>query len=163
VSRQREIIGYAADAATTGVPHVTWTTLGQRARAWRVVHAAWAVAQLACLGYIWTCAVTGRRDRRLGASVAFLLVEGGALVVGRGDCPVGPRQAAWGDPVPFFELVLPPREAKAAVPVLAIVSVAGMVALVMRRPRQSVSAITSTAAGSARSAPHRNEIRRTRA
>jgi hypothetical protein len=70
----------------------------------------------------------------LWASVAFLLVEGGALVVGRGDCPVGHLQAEWGDPTPFFELVLPPRAAKAAIPVLAIVSVAGIAALVLRRP-----------------------------
>jgi hypothetical protein len=92
------------------------------------------VAQLASLGYIWTSAVTGRRSPRLWAGVAFLLVEGGALVVGRGDCPVGPLQAEWGDSTPFFELVLPPRAAKAAIPVLAIVSVAGIAALVLRRP-----------------------------
>ncbi len=101
---------------------------------WRVFHAAWSVAQLAGLAYIWRCALTGRRNRRLWSSVAFLLVEGAALLVGHGDCPVGPRQAAWGDPVPFFELVLPPRAAKAAIPALAIVSVAAIAALVLRRP-----------------------------
>lgn len=122
------------ESTSTGTPRMTWATLGGRARSWRIVHAGWSVAQLACLGYIWACAVTRRRSRRLWASVAFLLVEGGALVVGRGDCPVGPRQAEWGDPVPFFELVLPPRAAKAAVPVLAVVSVAGIIALVVRRP-----------------------------
>jgi hypothetical protein len=63
-----------------------------------------------------------------------LCVEGAALIVGHGDCPVGPMQAEWGDPVPFFELALPPRAAKAAVPVLAVVSVAGIVALALRRP-----------------------------
>ena len=115
-------------------PATTWATLGGRARAWRVVHASWSVAQLGCLGYIWASALTGRRSPRLWASVAFLLVEGAALVVGRGDCPVGPIQAEWGDPVPFFELLLPPRAAKAAIPILGIVSVAGIVALVVRRP-----------------------------
>ena len=113
---------------------MSWATLGRRARLWRVVHASWSVAQLAGLGYIWTCAVTGRRNRRLWSSVAFLLVEGTALLVGHGDCPVGPRQAGWGDPVPFFELVLPPRAAKAAIPVLALVSVSAIAALVLRRP-----------------------------
>jgi hypothetical protein len=98
------------------------------------VHASWSVAQLGCLGYIWASALTGRRSRRLWASVAFLSVEGAALVVGRGDCPVGTLQAEWGDPVPFFELVLPPRAAKAAVPILAVVSVAGIAAVVLRRP-----------------------------
>jgi hypothetical protein len=112
----------------------SWATLGNRARAWRIVHAGWSVAQLGCLGYIWASAATGRRSPRLWASVAFLLVEGGALVVGGGDCPVGPLQAEWGDPVPFFELILPPRAAKAAVPVLAAVSFTGIAVLVLRRP-----------------------------
>jgi len=113
---------------------MSWATLGVRARTWRLVHASWSVAQLGCLGYIWVCALTGRRGRRLWAGVAFLLAEGAALIVGRGNCPVGPLQAEWGDPVPFFELVLPPRAAKAAIPILAVVSVAGIAALVLRRP-----------------------------
>jgi hypothetical protein len=47
---------------------------------------------------------------------------------------MGPRQAEWGDPVPYFELVLPPRAAKAAVPVLVAATIAGFVALAARRP-----------------------------
>ena len=99
-----------------------------------MVHATWSVAQLGSLAYIWESALTGRRSPRLWASVAFLSAEGAALVVGHGDCPVGPLQAEWGDPVPFFELILPPRAAKAAVPLLAMVSLAGIAALVLRPP-----------------------------
>lgn len=115
-------------------PAKSWATIGGRARTWRVVHASWSAAQLACLGYIWASAMRRRRSGRLWASVAFLLVEGAALVVGRGNCPVGPMQAEWGDPVPFFELVLPPHAAKAAIPILAVSSIAGIAALVLRRP-----------------------------
>src|SRR5687768_876031 len=107
--------------------------LSRRALVWRAVHATWSVAQLVALGYIWACAVTRRRDAKLWASVAFILVEGGALIVGRGDCPMGGRQEEWGDPVPFFELVLPPRAAKAAVPLLGLVSVGALAALALRR------------------------------
>lgn len=116
-----------------------WRDLGVRARTWRVVHATWSVAQLACLGLIWQRVVTRRRGRALWASVGFLAVEGAALVLGRGDCPMGGLQEEWGDPVPFFELVLPPRAAKAAVPVLALVSAAAIVGLVFRSPRQRPS------------------------
>ena len=42
-----------------------------------------------------------------------------------------------GDQVPFFELVLPPRAAKAAVPILAGASVAGFIAVALRRPIRS--------------------------
>ena len=86
------------------------------------------------LGYVWACAVTGRRNRILAACAAWLGLEGAALVVGRGNCPFGPLQSQLGDPVPLFELVLPPRAAKAAIPVLAAVSVAGLVIVAVRRP-----------------------------
>lgn len=112
----------------------SWATIGARAKAWRLAHAAWSITQLAGLGYIWRCAITRRRPVRVWAFVALLLAEGAALVAGRGNCPMGRRQAEWGDPVPFFELVLPPRAAKAAVPILAAVSLAAIAALVVRGP-----------------------------
>jgi hypothetical protein len=112
-----------------------WATLGRPAKAYRIFHAVWSVAGLASLGYIWWCAATRRRDRGLWASMAFLSLEGAGLIAGGGDCPLGPFQASLGDEVPFFELVLPPRAAKAAVPVLAGASVAGFVAVALRPPR----------------------------
>jgi hypothetical protein len=111
-----------------------WDSLGRRARVFRVAHAAWGGVALAALGYIWACAAGRRRGRALYASAAFLSVQGGALIVGRGDCPFGPLQASWGDPVPLFELVLPPRAAKAAIPVLLLITLAGLAAVVARQP-----------------------------
>jgi hypothetical protein len=117
---------------------VTWATLSRPARAYRVFHASWSVAGLASLGYIWVCVATRRRDRKLAASVAFLSMEGVGLIIGGGDCPMGPFQAELGDPVPFFELVLPPRAAKAAVPILAGASIAGILAVVLRPPTAAI-------------------------
>jgi hypothetical protein len=111
---------------------VSWSKLPWRARAFRLFHAAWSVLGLSTLAHIWLCAVTGRRDRVLPASVAFLAIEGIALGVGGGDCPLGPFQRELGDPVPFFELVLPPRAAKAAIPVLAVVSAVGIAAVAVQ-------------------------------
>ena len=115
-------------------PGVTWSDLNTMARTFRVAHGIFAVIQLASLGYLWWCALTGRRDRLLDVCVGALVVEGAALVVGRGDCPMGPFQHRLGDPVPMFEWVLSPRAAKAAIPVLAGVSVAGLLALITRGP-----------------------------
>jgi hypothetical protein len=81
----------------------------------------------------------------LAASVAFLSVEGVGLIIGGGDCPMGPFQAQLGDPVPFFELVLPPRAAKAAVPILAGASIAGILAIVLRPPHRTGPACDSSA------------------
>lgn len=108
--------------------------LRRAAVAFRVLHGAVAVVGLSSLGYVWVCAGTGRRDRLLGVAVSVLLGEGVALLVGRGDCPLGPLQARLGDPVPLFELVLPPKAAKAAVPVLAGFSGAGVAMVALRRP-----------------------------
>lgn len=117
-------------------PSVTWASLSRPARAYRVFHASWSVAGLASLGYIWACAGARRRDRLLAASIAFLSLEGVGLIIGGGDCPMGPFQEQLGDPVPFFELVLPPRAAKAAVPILAGASIAGILAVVLRPPHR---------------------------
>lgn len=116
---------------------VSWATLSRPAKAYRVFHATWSVAGLASLGYIWVCAARRRRNRLLGASMAFLSIEGVGLMIGGGDCPMGQLQEQLGDPVPFFELVLPPRAAKAAVPILAVASLAGFLAVALRRPRRS--------------------------
>lgn len=113
-----------------------WSDLGPKAKGFRVAHTAWSIGQLACLGYLWACAARRRRDRPLAAAIAFLGTEGLAVILGRGDCPFGGLQRQWGDPVPLFELVLPPRAAKAAVPVLAAVSIAGLAAVALRPPRR---------------------------
>jgi hypothetical protein len=124
-------------ARTPGAPGQgkrTWSELEARARAWRLLHAAWSAAQLACLGMLWARLIQRRRDPATWAAVAFLAAEGGGLVIGRGDCPMGRLQETWGDSTPFFELLLPPRAAKAAVPVLAGVAVATILGLVVRSP-----------------------------
>jgi hypothetical protein len=123
-----------------------WSDVPAAARVFRVVHAAWGVVGMLCLGYVWLSAVLRRRDRLLSASVAFLTLEGAALVVGRGDCPFGPFQRRLGDPVPLFELVLPPKAAKAAVPLLAGISLAAFVAVAARRPRSRTTDTARTAA-----------------
>jgi len=114
-----------------------WSDLGRRARAFRVAHAAFSILQLAALAYVWFCAATRRRDRVLGVSAAALLVEGAALAIGRGDCPFGPLQARLGDPVPLFELILPKRAAKAAIPALFTIAVTGLAGVLLRPPSRA--------------------------
>jgi hypothetical protein len=107
--------------------------LSPAARAFRVAHAAIAAAFLLAIMHVWWCALTGRRDRRLKVAVAALTAEGVLVVANHGDCPLGPFQDRLEDPTPLFELVLSPRAARRAVPVLGAVSAAG-IALLARRP-----------------------------
>ncbi|HWH24090.1 MAG TPA: hypothetical protein VNW68_04250 [Candidatus Limnocylindria bacterium] len=110
-----------------------WHALGRGARLFRLAHAGWSVLNLAALGHVWLSALRGR-DRYLRASTGLLLAEGAALLIGRGNCPFAPLQARLGDPVPLFELVLPPRAAKAAIPLLSVVALAGVAAAISRAP-----------------------------
>ena len=107
--------------------------LSRAAKAFRSFHIGLAVVDLAALVYIWACGISGRRGRFLPAAIASLVIEGTALVVGRGDCPLGPLQEKLGDPTPLFELVLPKRAAQAAVPVLSAVSIAGIALVIVPR------------------------------
>jgi hypothetical protein len=121
--------------AEVGSSRVTWSELPLGAKAFRVAHVLAGVVNMSALGYVWLSAARRRRDKALAASVAALSAEGLALVVGRGDCPFGPFQASLGDPVPMFELFLPPRAAKAAIPILTGVALAGFAAVALRPPR----------------------------
>jgi hypothetical protein len=124
------------NAAEATNPRLSWAELPSAAKAFRAAHAAFGAFNLVGLGYVWLSAIRRRRDKWLAAFVAVLAGEGVALVIGRGNCPLGPFQRTLGDPVPMFELVLPPKAAKAAIPVLAIATVGGLAALLLRPPRR---------------------------
>ena len=111
-------------------------TLGRRARALRVLHSSIGVGELACLAYLWLCAIRGRRDRWLRLSTAVLLGEGAALVAARG-CPLGVFQRRAGDEVPMFELWFGPRLAPFAIPTFTVIAGAGMALLAVRRPAEA--------------------------
>jgi hypothetical protein len=81
---------------------------------------------LASIGYVWWCALRGRRGRFLGPAIAALVGEGALVVANRGNCPLGPLGDRIGDPVPLFELVLSPRAARLAVPALGVVTAGGL-------------------------------------
>lgn len=81
--------------------------------------------------------LTRRRNRILRASLVALSVQGNAVVVGRGDCPLGPLQERTGDSTPLFELVFSPRAAKAAFPALLLLTLGGVIASVARPPKRS--------------------------
>jgi hypothetical protein len=81
---------------------------------------------------IYLGAWRGRADAVTIAALAALCVEAALVLSSGGNCPLGPVLRRLGDETPFFELFLPPRAAKLAVPVLAGVSVLGAVLLAAR-------------------------------
>jgi hypothetical protein len=77
--------------------------LSREAQVLRAVHDAIGLGEVTCLGYLWFCGVTRRRDRWLGLATVVLAAEGAALLVAHG-CPLAPFQRRAGDDVPMFEL-----------------------------------------------------------
>lgn len=118
---------------------MSWQSLPRGAKVFRLAHFGWGAVNIAALGYVWWSAARRRRDGWLAASVGLLGAEGFALAIGRGNCPFGSFQRRLGDPVPMFELILPPRAAKAAIPILTVVTLAGFAAVALRSRRGSAS------------------------
>jgi hypothetical protein len=112
---------------------------------WRSLHALIAIGFLSSVGYVWWCALTGRRGRWLRPAIAALAGEGVPVVTNAGDCPLGPLGERVGDQVPLFELVLPPRAARLAVPALGAVSALGAGVLAARLRRSPVTAASPVA------------------
>ncbi len=112
-------------------------TLSRQAQVFRLVHASIAGAFLSAIAYVWWCGLTGRRSRTLTVAIASLAGEGILVAANGGDCPLGPLQNRLDDPTPLFELVLSPRAAKAAVPVLGTVAGAGAALVLIGDLRRS--------------------------
>ena len=118
-------------------PDPPTTRLSPAALAFRTAHAAIAVGFLAAIGDVWLSALTRRRGPLLRFSVGALVAEGIVVTANGGDCPLGGLQNQLGDPVPLFELVLPPRAARLAIPTLGGFAAVGIV-LLARRPALAV-------------------------
>jgi len=103
--------------------------LSPAALALRSLHAAIAAGFLCSIAYVWWCALTDRRGALLRIAVTALAGEGVVVIANRGDCPLGGLQERLGDPVPLFELVLSPQAARRAVPVLGLITAAGVALL----------------------------------
>jgi hypothetical protein len=106
--------------------------LSRPALALRTAHAVIAVGMTGAIAYLWWCTLTGRRGPLLGLAVKALLTEGALVATNHGECPLGPLQERLGDPVPLFELVLTPRAARRAVPVLGVVTAVPLLVLAGR-------------------------------
>ena len=78
---------YSADA-TSPRRRAERQPLACGALALRVGHTAIAVVELGCLGCVWTCALTGRRDRLLHGAISVLAAEGVGLGIALALRPV---------------------------------------------------------------------------
>ena len=98
----------------------------------RVAHGLVSAVFLVCIALVYVGAWRGEAGTITLVAVAALVTEGALVVLSGGNCPLGPALRRLGDDTPFFELLLPPRAAKLAIPVLAAVTTLGIVLLAAR-------------------------------
>jgi hypothetical protein len=108
------------------------TPLSTAVLVWRAAHGLIALGFLTSIGYVWWCALSGRRGPFLRPAIAALVGEGVVVAMNGGDCPLGPLGDRIGDATPLFELVLSPRAARRAIPALGAVTAGGLGLLAAR-------------------------------
>ncbi len=99
----------------------------------RIIHAIFSLYFIACLLYLYYAAYAMRFDVLLLISMASLAIEGTAVfILNSGNCPLIHVQKRIGDDRPFFELFMPPRIAKQAIPAFSVLVIIALVLLVVR-------------------------------
>lgn len=100
----------------------------------RILHSILAVYFALCLLYLYIVGLTGNVDRTLFiVAIVSLAVEGIAVFVfNQGSCPLIHIQKKIGDNKPFFELLLPSKLAKQAIPVFALLTIIAILIILIR-------------------------------
>jgi len=87
---------------------------------------------LFCIATVYLGAWRGQAGTVTLVALVSLSVEGLLVLLSRGNCLLGLLFRRIGDETPFFELLLPTRAARLAVPVPAGVTVLGAVLFAVR-------------------------------
>lgn len=98
----------------------------------RLLHGSITVFFLWCIGYIYYAAFTRRRGPLLEVVIGAVVVEGAVVGLNGGECPLGGVHRRYGDERTFFELFVPKRYARHAVPFFAAVTVLGILLALAR-------------------------------
>lgn len=100
----------------------------------RIIHGILTVYFTFCLFYLYIVGLTGGVNRTLFMiSTLSLAAEGIAIfALNQGACPLIHVQKRIGDDKPFFELLLPPRLAKQAIPVFALLTIVAILIILIR-------------------------------
>lgn len=95
----------------------------------RSIHALITLIFTSSIVYIYYSALTNQNNFFTYLSVGLIIFEAIVIVINKGSCPLGVIHKKFGDDKAFFELLLPKKAAKLAVPVLGIIAVVGILLL----------------------------------
>ena len=95
----------------------------------RTIHGLLSAFFLACIAFVYYAAIADVNSPLAFAAAGALVLEGAVVALNGGDCPLGGIHRRYGDEKAFFELLMPPKAAKLAVPVLGTVTALGIALL----------------------------------
>ena len=99
----------------------------------RIFHGLTAAYFIFCLLYLYYSAFVIKFDFVLVIALISLGLEGFVVfILNNGDCPLIFIQRKVNDPVPFFNLFLPKKLAKKAVPFFLVITLLGLFLLAFR-------------------------------
>jgi hypothetical protein len=100
----------------------------------RIFHGILTIYFTLCLLYLYIVGLTGNVDRTLFiVAILSLAAEGIAVFAfNQGDCPLIHVQKKIGDNKPFFELLLPSKLARRAIPVFALLTIVSILIILIR-------------------------------
>ena len=99
----------------------------------RTIHGLFALYFIFCIFYIYYAAITLHVNLFLSIAIASLFIEGFLVfILNGGHCPLAPLQKKMDDPIPFFNLFLPDRLAKKAIPFFIGLTFLGLLLLLVR-------------------------------
>jgi len=110
----------------------------------RLLHGALTAFFLTCIGYVYYAALRQRGRRLLYGAIGALTLEGAVFLSNGGDCPLGAVHRRYGDNRDFFELFMPRRFSRRAVPVLGVVAITGVILALARRSDPQTTSNTQT-------------------
>lgn len=95
----------------------------------RAIHGLFAAFFVICLIYIFYCGISDRVGWLAWAAVCVMIIEGLAIWLNNGLCPLTSLQRRFGDDKGFFDLFLPDKMLKFVVPFFIAATIAGVALL----------------------------------
>lgn len=99
----------------------------------RFIHGLFTLYFIACMLYVYYCFFVNIENKLLYIAIISLLVEGLIIFLNKSECPLGIMHRKFGDALAFFELFLPKKIAKNAIPYFSVITILGFVLLFARK------------------------------
>jgi hypothetical protein len=86
-----------------------------------------------CIAYLYYSIFINQAGKILYIAIISILIEGLVIFLNNSNCPLGILHTKYGDNKTFFQLFLPKSIAEKIIPIVAIISITGLVLFFTQR------------------------------